>query len=115
VNDRARRTPTKGRRFSRREVREALGLGDTQLWTHLRRLVEAEYLVVHPSGSGRGIVYELAFDGVDSGRIRPTFGGHSGDVRPPTSATTADEIGSVAVADADRHENAHLRDSSRSR
>jgi DNA primase len=82
-------------RFSRREVREQLGLGDTQLWTHMRRLVDAEYLVVHPSGRGRGVVYELAHEGngsfttthtrapggVDSGGIRPIFGPNSGGIR----------------------------------
>ena len=49
-------------RFTRREARQQLGLGGTQLWTHLRRLVDAEYVVVHPSRHGRGVVYELLGD-----------------------------------------------------
>ena len=73
-------------RFTRREVRERLGLGATQAWTHLRRLIEGEYLIVHPSRRGRGVVYELALEpapttprsgvgdacsGVRSGHVRP--------------------------------------------
>jgi site-specific recombinase XerC len=34
-------------RFTRRQVREALGWGDTQLKVHLGRLTELEYLVAH--------------------------------------------------------------------
>ena len=49
-------------RFSRREVRERLGIGSTQAWTHIRRLIDGEYLIVHPSRRGRGVVYELALE-----------------------------------------------------
>ncbi len=74
-------------RFTRREVRERLGLGATQAWTHLRRLIEGEYLVVHPSRRGRGVVYELALEPApttpDSGAAAPCSGVRSGDVRPP--------------------------------
>ena len=79
-------------RFSRREARERLGLGGTQLWTHLRRLVEAEYLIVHPSKRGRGVAYELVLDGVPGCTydadvrgsevvVRGSFGPDSGQVR----------------------------------
>jgi hypothetical protein len=78
VKERSATTPTKHVRLTRREIREALGLGDTQLWTHLRRLAEAEYVVVHPSGRGRGLVYELAFGGLgpapSEARKSPEFG-----------------------------------------
>lgn len=50
-------------RFTRREVREAIGWGNTQLKIHLARLVELEYLVVHAGLSGNGFLYELAYDG----------------------------------------------------
>jgi hypothetical protein len=73
-------------RFTRREARERLEIGGTQLWLHLRRLVEAEYVVVHPSRHGRGVVYELAVAGVGADRTSPIVrgveGGNSGDVRP---------------------------------
>jgi DNA primase catalytic core len=50
-------------RFSRREVREATGIGDTQLRLHLERLVALEYLLVHRGARGASFVYELLYDG----------------------------------------------------
>ena len=50
-------------RFSRRAVREASGIGDTQLRIHLARLVELEYLLVHRDSRGQSFVYELLYDG----------------------------------------------------
>lgn len=50
-------------RFSRREVREATGLGDTQLRIHLDRLTALEYLLVHRGARGASFVYELLYDG----------------------------------------------------
>ncbi len=53
-------------RFTRREVREALAWGDTQLKIHLARLVDLEYVTTHR----RGVLfdYELLYDGRDDGR-----------------------------------------------
>jgi DNA primase catalytic core len=50
-------------RFTRREVREAIGWGNTQLKLHLARLFELEYLVVHPGERGNTFAYELVYDG----------------------------------------------------
>jgi DNA primase catalytic core len=50
-------------RFTRREVRERIGWGDTQLRLHLARLVELEYVLVHHGGRGQSFVYELLYDG----------------------------------------------------
>jgi DNA primase len=50
-------------RFSRRQVREHSGWGDTQLKLHLGRLAELEYLLVHRGGRGQSFVYELNWDG----------------------------------------------------
>jgi DNA primase len=50
-------------RFTRREVREATGWGDTQLRVHLARLVDLEYVLAHQGGRGRSFVYELVYDG----------------------------------------------------
>jgi len=50
-------------RFSRREVRDATGWGNTQLKIHLGRLEDLEYLAVHRGNRGQGFVYELAYDG----------------------------------------------------
>ena len=49
-------------RFSRREVRQRIGWGDTQLRVHLGRLEELEYLLVHRGGRGQSFVYELVFE-----------------------------------------------------
>jgi DNA primase len=50
-------------RFTTREVREALGLGQTQARIHLARLVELEYLLLHRAVPGRPHVYELIYQG----------------------------------------------------
>ena len=42
-------------RFSRREVRELTGWGDTQLKVHLARLAELEYLLVHRGEARPGL------------------------------------------------------------
>jgi hypothetical protein len=50
-------------RFTRREVREATGWGNTQLKVHLGRLQEMEYLAVHRGGQAGSFLYELSYDG----------------------------------------------------
>jgi DNA primase catalytic core len=50
-------------RFTRKDVREATGWGDTQLRVHLERLVSLEYLLTHREGAGGRFTYELVFDG----------------------------------------------------
>lgn len=56
--------------FTRRQAREATGWGDTQLWTHLGRLVDMEFLLPH-RGRGKTIEYELLRQGEDAeGRAR---------------------------------------------
>jgi len=50
-------------RFTRRQVREYSGYGNTQMRRHLDRLVEMEYLLVHRGRSGQSFVYELLYDG----------------------------------------------------
>jgi hypothetical protein len=61
-------------RFSRRDVREATGWGDTQLKTHLHRLEELEYLLIHRGGRGQSMVYELMFTRPKDGG-KPVLGG----------------------------------------
>jgi DNA primase len=48
-------------RFTRRDVREHTGWGNTQLKVHLCRLEDLEYLQVHAGGARKRIVYELAY------------------------------------------------------
>jgi DNA primase catalytic core len=50
-------------RFTRRELREKTGQGNTQLKVHLGRLEELEYLASHKATKGQGVVYELCYDG----------------------------------------------------
>lgn len=50
-------------RFTRRDVRSACGLSDSQCRKHLDRLVELEYLWVHRGERGSAFVYELVFTG----------------------------------------------------
>ena len=58
-------------RFTRRQLREELGWGDTQLKVHLARLVDLELVSAHRIEHG-SFVYELAWDGAagrDGGRF----------------------------------------------
>jgi hypothetical protein len=48
-------------RFSRRDIREHIGWGHTQLKVHLKRLEEMEYLLVHRGGRGQSFLYELLY------------------------------------------------------
>jgi DNA primase catalytic core len=50
-------------RFSRKELREYTGTGDTQLRLHLDRLTALEYLLAHRGCQGQSFIYELLFDG----------------------------------------------------
>ena len=50
-------------RFSRKQVRDYTGWGNTQLKVHLARLEDMEYLAIHSSARGKAIAYELLFDG----------------------------------------------------
>lgn len=73
-------------RFTRRELREALNLGDTRLKIHLARLVSLEYVLVHATRgvAGRKVVYELVC-GYDDDRVglgRPTVAPESPHGRP---------------------------------
>lgn len=49
-------------RFSRATVRQFTKWSDSQLKTHLHRLEELEYLIVHRGGRGQSFVYELNFE-----------------------------------------------------
>jgi len=92
-------------RFSRRDVREYTGWGNTQLKVHLHRLEDMEYLLVHRGGRGQSFVYELLYDGegdngtpflmglIDVDQLRAydqkrsgPADGKSGSSRPPVGA-----------------------------
>ncbi|TKC89442.1 toprim domain-containing protein [Trinickia terrae] len=63
----AKPVPRESVRFSRREVREWTGQGDTPLRKHLERLVELEYLLMHRGQRGQSFEYELIYDGNGTG------------------------------------------------
>ncbi len=79
-------------RFTRREVREYCGYGQTQLKAHIRRLEDLEYLTVHRAvGRAHRIVYGLSIDqhtynGRWSGS-RPSQSG-GGRYTPPTTTNS---------------------------
>jgi hypothetical protein len=61
-------------RFTRRQLRELLGWGDTQLKVHLARLVSLELVWAHRGPHGAH-VYELAWDGDSQGDGGPHLAG----------------------------------------
>jgi len=79
-------------RFSRRELREATAIGDTQLRLHLERLVALEYLLVHRGARGQSFVYELLYDGQGQDG-RPFVPGLIDLERLRATATTANLAG----------------------
>lgn len=80
-------------RFTRRQLREQLGWGDTQLKVHLARLVDFELVIAHRADSGGGLVYELAWsgEGIDGRRflIGLTSLDHLADTTESTATTPA--------------------------
>jgi DNA primase len=96
-------------RFTRRQLREALGFGDTQLKVHLARLVDLELVIPHRLEAG-GFAYELAWHpdtpGDTGGRVLP------GLLDPTTledAAPTADRAAADAATTADRSGSQDLR------
>jgi hypothetical protein len=64
-------------RFTRREIREATGLGNTQLKHHLRRLEDLEHIVAR-GGRGYRIEYELVTSGTEASWMLPSGGTSAG-------------------------------------
>ncbi len=50
-------------RFTRREVRDFTGWGNTQLKVHMNRLLEMEYLHLWKGSPGQSFIYELLYKG----------------------------------------------------
>jgi DNA primase catalytic core len=50
-------------RFTRKEIRQHTGWTDFQVRTHLAKLADLEYVLVHHGGRGQSFVYELLYDG----------------------------------------------------
>jgi hypothetical protein len=99
-------------RLSRRQLRERLAVGNSQLKVHLRRLVDAELVLLHRAMHGNGVVYSLAFDPseltYDHGRPalgRGSAGPRPGVGRPSASPASTANLRSTADGcdDATRH------------
>lgn len=58
-------------RFTRKQLRDYSGWGNTQLKVHLDRLEDMEYLITHNGSRGKTITYELIYNG--EGDHRNTF------------------------------------------
>jgi hypothetical protein len=80
-------------RFSRRTLREAIGLSDTQLRLHLDRLALLEYLLVRRDGPGGRLVHELLYDG--GGEDGAPFVPGLIEVSTLSSTTTMTEVAGV--------------------
>lgn len=78
-------------RFTRRQLRECFGWGDTQLKVHLARLVDLELVWAH-RGAGLALVYELAWSGAGADGTRFVNGLPAG-----SAATTPTRSGSTEV------------------
>jgi hypothetical protein len=63
------KTPREQVRFTRRQLREACGWGDTQLRVHLQRLLDLELLASERGGPGGQVRYTLCHE-VAGGRTR---------------------------------------------
>jgi hypothetical protein len=59
----ARKIERQDYRFTQRDARTFTGWTDFQVKTHLRELVDLEYILVHRGGRGQSFVYELLYDG----------------------------------------------------
>jgi DNA primase len=51
-------------RFTRKQLRDVTGWGNTQLKVHLSRLEDMEFLAMHSIQRSKAIAYELLFDGL---------------------------------------------------
>jgi DNA primase catalytic core len=91
-------------RFSRRQLREAIHWGDTQLKVHLSRLAELEYLVVHRTKTN-GFEYELVYDQItddqplqfpglaDIATLKHAYDAWRSGQTPPQSVSGRDVVG----------------------
>jgi DNA primase len=81
--------------FTRRQAREAVGWGDTQMKVHLARLSEMEFLLPHKGGHKQAFTYELLYTGEDAeGRARLLGLIDCASLQPvPTTPTSQGAVG----------------------
>ena len=78
-------------RFSRRDIRRAMGQSQEQVRVHLERLVDLEYVLAHRGTRGQSYVYELVYNG--EGREGERFVMGLIDVEALESAGTTESVG----------------------
>ena len=83
-------------RFTRRELRQRLGFGDTQLKVHLARLVDLELVHAHRGEHGL-LVYELAWQGEGQDGERFLAGLADPNAIADDAPTTGERAGPEAV------------------
>lgn len=86
-------------RFTRRAVRGALGLSDTQLRVHLDRLATLDYVTVHVGRQGQQYAYSLRFDGdaeSDAAQLAGLLGEATSRGEHPTSRGPEADFAGVA-------------------
>lgn len=104
----AQKLPRADIRFSRRDVRDASGMSDTQLRVHLERLVQLEYLLTHRGTRGQSFEYELLYDGdgqqavhlsglLDIGTNRATTSTESASTNPSSRGEVPEYAGPTRV------------------
>jgi DNA primase len=97
-------------RFTRRQLREALSFGDTQLKVHLARLADYELVIIHRTGAG-GFCYELAWQPPADAPAIPARPGpgesRSGPGRPPVGGRSVP--GRPAVVKVNGQASGHVR------
>ena len=90
-------------RFTRRELRESLCWGQTQLKLHLDRLAQYEYVHVH-GGPGRTLRYELRFDGRGREGQRALYGlTDPATLVEPVARMTSPSSGDSGVSSGQNH------------
>ena len=85
-------------RFTRRELRDELAWGDTQLKVHLARLVEMEFVAVHRRGLTHA--YELLYESDDDGQRARLCVLREADALTPVHDYDSDRSGSKAARSA---------------
>ena len=97
-------------RFTRRDVREWTGYRATQVFLHLARLEELEYVLRHRGGRGQSFVYELLYRGegvdgrpfvlglVDVEKLRPRgYDPHLSEFSEELSGSNRGQVGGVSA------------------
>jgi energy-coupling factor transporter ATP-binding protein EcfA2 len=99
--------------FTRRQVRNVLGLSDTQLRVHLDRLVTLDYVLQHGGRPGQRMSYSLLFDGDAASDAPQLMGLSEAGVRAGAPTSRGEIQTSRGQSATSRGEDGHLAGASR--